>query len=420
MKIAQVSFAETGGGAERVATDLHDCFLQAGHDALLVTPRPDSTSRRSGVIPIDLDVGRGLWERAFKKIDRRLARPRAAMQRRRGFDDPHHPWTARLLELLPWTPDVLHLHNLHGNWFDLRQLGPLSRRVPTVITLHDAWLPLSGPHWPMHVEQWDPAALKANEALREGALSDAPVTVVSPSRWMKGVWDASPWSLKAGDAVVIPNGIDLEVFNPRVRPASRQGLGGVSTRPLLLQVGLTGRGTPSHTCPELLLDLAATLNGQTSCAIAVANVGERWGKDRLRAFGFADDSCDVIQPGRVSDRSQLASLYKSSDLLVHSVREDNFPSVVLEAMACGTPVVVANTGGIPEQLDEGKHGRFFDWIGDNMAASTFYLLDEVRSLLEQSGLCDEMGRNAAEHARQHFDRRRMADDYLALYAEIQR
>ncbi|MEM7576434.1 MAG: glycosyltransferase [Planctomycetota bacterium] len=407
MKIAQLSFAETGGGAERVATDLHDCFLEAGHDAVLLTPRPNAASERAGVVPVDIDRGRSGWERALMKIDRRLARPRAALRRRSGYDDPHHPWTVRLLEQLPWKPDVLHLHNLHGNWFDLRQLGSLSRHLPTVVTLHDGWLPLDGPHWPMHVTGWDREALRVNHALREQGLRDAALTVVSPSRWMKGVWDASPWSAKVGDAVVIPNGIDLDIFRPD---------GGTLTNGdfwkdgehRVLSVGISGRGKPSHT------ELAATL-------LVIESLKRRKAKAVIASVGDCDDecprnmqfgSCRVHQPGRISDRARLASIYRSADVLFHPVHEDNAPLTVLEAMACGSPVVAPGVGGIPELVSDGIHGRLYR-PGDHESR-----LAALLSLLDDDQAAQRMGRFAAERVQQHFDRRRMADDYLALYVEL--
>src|SRR4029079_4578923 len=60
-----------------------------------------------------------------------------------GLEDFDYPNSVELLRFLPQKPDLLHCHNLHGNYFDLRALAGLSRQIPTVLTLHDAWL-LSG------------------------------------------------------------------------------------------------------------------------------------------------------------------------------------------------------------------------------------------------------------------------------------
>ncbi|MEM1097582.1 MAG: glycosyltransferase [Planctomycetota bacterium] len=407
MKIAQVSFAETGGGAERVATDLHDCFLRSGHDAVMLTPRPDAASQRDGVFGIDVDWGRNVWERTLSRVDRRLARPRAALRRRRGYDDPHHPWTSRLLDLIPWTPDVLHLHNLHGNWFDLRQLGLLSQRVKTVITLHDAWLPLAGPHWPMHIGQWDAAALRANQALRDVALRDTKLTVVTPSLWMKSVWDTSPWSSRLRDAAVIPNGIDLELFSPG---ESREG-SSVSAMPpearVILSVGITGRGTPSHTDPASILEAAPGLPDSLH-PLVVVNVGE---PIPAATFAKVQDRVRMVQTGRLTDRQRLIREYRAATALFHPVHEDNAPLTVIEAMACGTPIVAPRVGGIPDLCVDGEHARLYD--KDDLEDRRNALCDVLRDPV----VAHKMGMAAAAHVRKNFDRRRMADDYIRLYRD---
>ncbi|CAN0448695.1 unnamed protein product, partial [Ectocarpus fasciculatus] len=338
-----------------------------------------------------------------------LARPRAASRRRRGFDDPGHPWTAGLLDLLPWKPDVLHLHNLHGGWFDLRQLGPLSRRVPTVVTLHDAWLPLSGPHWPMHVEGWDTEALRANHALREEAFSEASLTVVTPSRWMKQVWDASPWSLKVGDAVVIPNGIDLSIFRVEGK-RDLPGLEAISPEAWrILSISKFGQEESNSTNTGSFVRLLKELGSQDFFSAWIRLGRPVNAKSRRIDFG----NMTLYKLGFMRDRSQLAALYRAAGVLLHPVDEDNFPSVVLEAMACGTAVVASRVGGIPEQFADGLHGRFYS-AGDEEDR-----LKVLHSMLQDSDALAWMGQSAAEHARQHFDRRRMAENYLGLYAELQ-
>lgn len=74
---------------------------------------------------------------------RRLAQPGAWHQQRQGWEDFEYPGTAHLLQALPNVPEIIHCHNLHPNYFDLRALVPLSQTRPLILHLHDAWL-LSG------------------------------------------------------------------------------------------------------------------------------------------------------------------------------------------------------------------------------------------------------------------------------------
>src|SRR5437773_269549 len=87
-------------------------------------------------------AGRALGTRRLAEHPRleRLARaardPHVAWDFVRGREDFRWPATRRLLDLSPGVPDVLHLHNLHGAYFDLRRLPRLAGAIPTVLTLH--------------------------------------------------------------------------------------------------------------------------------------------------------------------------------------------------------------------------------------------------------------------------------------------
>lgn len=99
------------------------------------------------------------------------------------------------------------------------------------------------------------------------------------------------------------------------------------------------------------------------------------------------------------------------DLYIHPTQIDTFPNTVLEALACGTPVVASAVGGITEQIMEGRTG-FLVPVGD---ART--MAERVLELLEDEELRLRMGREAAEDAARRFGLERMASEYLAFYRE---
>ena len=89
---------------------------------------------------LDIKASGGAFGRLRQKL---LGRPVAALRTRLGHENFNFPETRYVLGRAPAPIDLMHCHNLHGGYFDLRRLRSLSRRLPVVVTLHDAWL-LSG------------------------------------------------------------------------------------------------------------------------------------------------------------------------------------------------------------------------------------------------------------------------------------
>jgi glycosyltransferase involved in cell wall biosynthesis len=105
----------------------------------------------------------------------------------------------------------------------------------------------------------------------------------------------------------------------------------------------------------------------------------------------------------------VARYYQAADVYVHAARADTFPNTVLEAQACGTPVVATAVGGIPEQVEDGRSGYLVS-AGDAPA-----LAERLTQLLSDTELRGRMGIQAAEAARRRFDLSRQADAYLDWY-----
>lgn len=112
------------------------------------------------------------------------------------------------------------------------------------------------------------------------------------------------------------------------------------------------------------------------------------------------------------DPEKVALYYQATDLYVHPARAETFPTTVLEALACGTPVMASRVGGIPEQAVEGRTG-FLVPVGDDQA-----MAGRILNLLADDELRLRMGRQAAEEATQRFGIERVIKDYLLLYESM--
>src|SRR4051812_28061250 len=155
MKILQVNTLDEGGGAAKVAHKLFEAYRDRGHRSWMAVGVKRKVD--SDIFTIENAAGAGLWARPWWRLHDRMrprpgrgatvadvaevvASPRKILRERRGLEDFEYPGTRRLLELTPTTPDVVNLHNLHGAYFDLRELPRLSRSVPLVTSLHDPWM----------------------------------------------------------------------------------------------------------------------------------------------------------------------------------------------------------------------------------------------------------------------------------------
>ena len=357
-----------------------------------------------------------------------MGEPRRWAERMNGYEDFGFPGTWSLLELTPEMPDVVHCHNLHGAWlqtggyFDLRALPWLSRQVPTVLTLHDAWLLSGHCAHSFDCERWKtgcgrcpdlsiyPAvkrdATAYNWRRKRDIYAQSRLYVATPSHWLMHKVEQSMLAPAVQEARVIPNGIDLSVFHP---PEDRHAVRSVLGIPQEAKVILfAANGIRMNIWRDFEMMRAA-----------VARVARRMDGQSVLFLALGDDA-PPEHIGRATvqfvpyqeDPKVVARYYQAADVYVHAARADTFPNVVLEALACGTPVVATAVGGIPEQVEDGVTG-FLMPPGDAEA-----MADAVVALLTDEALQERLGENAAEDARKRFDLDRQVSEYIEWYQAL--
>lgn len=452
LTITQVSTFERGGGAENVAWNLFRGYRARGHRSFLVVGR--GASGDPDVYQFDDLDGRSAWAQALLRARRRLlgrenpaavqaarvlrvlAEPGREWSRRQGREDMEFPGSHRVLNLTPLPPDILHCHNLHGEYFDLRILPELTCRLPVVLTLHDAWLLGGGCAHSVDCDRWRddcgsctrpdlyPGSVRAGAAynLRRKAaiLAASKVYLATPSTWlMRRVEDSLVAPAIVGSRV-IPNGVDLAVFHPGSSAHARDVLGIDQQARVLLFAANGIRSNPwkDFRMLERTLEILGAGDDLPEARILLIALGEegqgrRIGRVELRFVGYQDD------PRTVSD------YYRAADVYLHAARADTFPTSVLEAAACGTPVVATAVGGISEQVTS-----LYRWCNSNVEAGrppTGVLVlpgdaegmaVAVRRLLADGALLERLGQNAAQDARRLFGLDTHVDAYLDWYRSI--
>jgi glycosyltransferase involved in cell wall biosynthesis len=205
-------------------------------------------------------------------------------------------------------------------------------------------------------------------------------------------------------ARVIPNGIDLEHFKPRRQDAARRNLGLDLGKHIVLTVGNTLRNNIWRDFDTALEAMRATVARSQSPTLflGVGDTAERLVEGQLEI---------LIRP-HLGNAAEVAEYYSAADVYLHSSRVDTFPTAVLEAMACGRPVVASAVGGIPEQVVHDETG-FLAAAGDEGSMARW-----IAVLLENPDLRLRFGNAAAERARRLYDRELFVDRYVTLYRKL--
>lgn len=266
------------------------------------------------------------------------------------------PTIAFLRELNKIKPDIIHLHNLHNSYINLPLLFRYIKKnnIKVIWTLHDCWS-FTGhcPHFTMvKCEKWRNGCgdcpqpdryprMKRDRSKEMWKLKKKwfngvnDLTLITPSEWLANLVRQS--FLKDYPVKVVNNGIDLSIFQPSPSDAIRKILNTEKTKIIL--------GVAFDWGMSKGLDVFIRLSEILTSDYQIVLIG-------------TDDKIDeelpenIISIHRTKDKKELAQWYTAAVVFVNPTREDTFPTVNIEALACGTPVVTFRTGGSPEMIDD--------------------------------------------------------------------
>lgn len=427
-KVITVNTADLGGGAERLAWQMFEGCAGHGLDSWLLVG--DKKSSHERVMPFylspcfDYRPFAGAWRQRQQRTLKWLCH-------RTGLDDFEFPYSRHLLELTGSVPDVVHCHNLHGGYFDLRALPWLSRRVPVFLTLQDAWTATGHCAFPIDCKRWQrdvgcgqcpdlslpPAVERDATALnwwrKARIFEKSRLYIIATSRWSLDLAQRSILAPAMAEARLIPNGVDLSVFHPGDKAAARAGLsltlsGALPMDALLMiSVAHAGAGNPFKDWPTLRAALERLRQPPAAVRdrpLHLAVIGGKAGTEKIGPV-------TVHHLGYLS-HPELAGYYRAADLFVHATRAETFGLVIAEAMACGLPAVVSDVGPTPEVAVPGHGGILVrPRDPDDLAR-------QLQTLIATPEALPPLGDLAARYARGHFDARQMVDATLEYYAEV--
>lgn len=251
-------------------------------------------------------------------------------------------------------PDIIHLHNLHFWSINLPLLFSYIKKhkIKTVWTLHDCWA-FTGqcPHFAMaKCDKWKTGCgncpqyrcypesyvdrTKTMYKLKKKwftGVSD--MTIVTPSQWLCDLVKQS--YLKDYPVKVINNGIDLNVFKPT--ESDFRAKYGLEDKYIVLGVASPWSERKGL---DVFIELAKRLDDKYKIVLVGLSKEQNEGMPK-----------NIIGIERTHNQTELAEIYSAADVFANPTREETFPTVNIESIACGTPVVTFDTGGSAEILD---------------------------------------------------------------------
>ena len=436
LKILQISANDYRGGAERIAFDLFSGYSSFGHKSWLIVGKKSTNLGNIFEIPTlprsiysqKLDFTSkwlysqkknipGIWR--LCKLLSWMSHPRENWNRNKGYECFNYPGSKYLFDQLSDKPDLIQAHNLHGGYFDLRYLSKLSKEYPVFLTLHDEWMFTGHCYYSLDCNRWKhgcglcpdlniPAAIKRdgsaeNWQQKRKIYSQSDLFISTPSKWLMEKVQNS--ILNPIEYRVINNGIDLDLYKPNHRQKARNKLDLPQNAFIILSIANWSYFKDFETIEKAMKNLSQnTICDDTQIVfIVLGDIGTK---------KLDIGRIQVINAGYIADRFLVAQYFQAADLFLHAAYADNFPTTILEAFACGTPVIATKVGGIPEQIEDGVNGFLVPMNDSNQMAV------RILNIFENDELRLSLGDNAAKIASLKYDKKTMAENYLSWYQEI--
>lgn len=313
-----------------------------------------------------------------------------------------------------YNPDIVHLHNLHGYYLNIELLFQTLAEIkkPVLMTLHDCWTFTGRCAYNRDCDKWktgcghcprlsaypkawiDRSARNYKNKQRIFTLIKD-LTVVTPSHWLAGLVKES--FLGKYPVKVIPNGIDLSVFKPTESDfRAKNGIGENEK----IALGVANFRDPNKGFDDFL----SLAHDVPDCRFVLVGLSEK----QVNSLPEG-----ILGLCRVKNPQELAKIYSAADVFVNPTYADNFPTVNLEALACGVPVVTYDVGGSTEAI---KYAEGTSICGTAVAAGDRKALAEA----VRKSLLNPPPREQCQKQASAYDKNDRFEDYLRLYTELKR
>lgn len=266
--------------------------------------------------------------------------------------------------------DIIYLHWVWHGFLNLKSIAQLAKLgKPMVFILHDMWSITGGCHYSFSCEKYQEgchscymfgskkkndlsAALFRKKAKLYGQFDN--LYFASPSKWL---YQCARESALTGDKPVyhIPNVLDRQLYKPIDQGMARHVLN-LPAQDTIIAFGAVSINSPYKGWAYLKSAMEQLHRKAGSESISVLLFGGADNAEIERSIPFK-----VKAMGHVKDEHTMALIYNAADVFIAPSLADNLPYTIFESLACGTPVVAFNTGGIPDLIDHRQNGYLADY-----------------------------------------------------------
>lgn len=398
LSIVHINSHDMPGGAAKVASRLVEAQQKAGHQAKMLVGHKSGETDYSLLFDSNID-------KSLQKI---------CCQRGQLFYEyqgSHELINNKIVQ----SADILHLHNLHGSYFNPFSIPSLSRIKPLIWTLHDMqaftghcahsfdcskWLTGCGECPDLSI--YPDITVDATAQLwsdKKLIYDHAGFLLVAPSLWLKNKVERS--ILRDHPVELIYNGIDTNAFRPYNKLEARRKFGIPENA---LVVGSVASGSI----------LSNVWKGGSFTIEALNHLWQKYSNLLFVNVGSDSQINDsrILSIPHIDSEPELAEAYSTLDIFMYTSLADNCPLVVIEALSCGIPIVAFNTGGVPELVRNGCDGFVAGY--KNVDELSYY----IEKLLDDSILRERFGQAARESAVDRFDHGVISGQYEQLYYQL--
>lgn len=417
MKVVLINTSDSGGGAAIACKRLMEALTLEGIDVRMLV-----MTKKSQLMQIQAfkeskyqkyaALFRFMYERLSFVLHERDKSVRFAFSPANiGVDISNHPWIQEA--------DIVHIHWINGGFLSLKSLNTLlEKKKNHLFTFHDMWLFTGGCHYASDCKNFETEChhcpflknpskndLSSKVWNKKASLfSTKKLNIVCCSEWLAKTAQKSSL-LQNANIQNIPNPISLIDFKPKDKTEIRTNLE-IPTEDFVLLFGAANINDKRKGF-VYLLDALKLLNerDQISKKITVAIFG------KAKDFDTSQIPFQVVNLGQISSLEKMTEVYAMADLFILPSLEDNLPNTVMESLACGTPVVAFDIGGIPEMVEHEKTGI----IVDEISAET--LANGILKAIESHDI-EKWSSNARHKVEEEYNQQTVAQKYIQVYNNI--